>query len=99
MTNYTIQERIDSHRIDSHTPASTLSVSSDNATALTSAAIAGVLSNRVFLANSARAFSVTNQPGVFLALINGIAGFNSGTDALLHLSKYSLNAINPVTVL
>ena len=83
----------------SPTPGFTLSSSSGNATALTGPAIAAVLSNGVFPANSARAFTVTNQPGVFLALNNGIAGFNSGTDALLHLSNHSLNAANPLTVL
>jgi Ca2+-binding RTX toxin-like protein len=94
ITDYGSQDRI-----DSPTPAVSLNASSGNATTLTSAAIAAVLRNSVFPANSARAFTVTNQPGVFLALNNGIAGFNSGTDALLHLSNYSLNAANPVTVL
>ncbi len=58
-----------------------------------------MLSNSVFPINRARAFTVTNQPGVFLALNNGIAGFNRLTDTVLHLSNYSLNAANPVTVL
>ena len=83
----------------SPTPAVTLRASSGNATALTGTAIATVLSNSVFPANSARAFTVTNQPGVVLALNNGIAGFNRMTDTVLHLSNHSLNAANPVTVL
>ena len=83
----------------SPTPAVTLSASSGNTTALTGQALAAVLSNSVFPINRARAITVTNQPGVFLALNNGIAGFNRLTDMVLHRSNYSLNAVNQVTVL
>ena len=94
ITDYTSVDRI-----DSPTPAVSLSTSSGNATALTGVAIGAVLTTSVFPANTARAFTVTNQPGVFVALNNGTAGFNSGTDALLHLSNYNLAAGNTVTVL
>jgi Ca2+-binding RTX toxin-like protein len=94
VTDYTSQDRI-----DSPTPAINLSASSGNSVALTNAAIATVLSSAAFPANSARAFTVTGQSGVFVALNNATAGFSSATDALLHLSSFSLSATNPIIIL
>ena len=94
ITDYTSEDRI-----DSPTPASSISASSGNASALTSAAISALLNTTTFPANSAKAFTVQGQTGVFLALNNGTPGFNSTTDALIHLSNHTLNATNPVRVL
>jgi hypothetical protein len=86
--------------IDSPTPATTITSSSGIATALTSAAITSLLTSTLFPANSAKAFTVTGQTGVFLALNNATAGFSSTADAIVHLSSFSgLSSANPITVL
>jgi ELWxxDGT repeat protein len=79
--------------------AATLTTSSGNATSLSNSAIAAVLTSAAFPANSARAFTVTGQSGTFLALNNATAGFSSTTDAILHLSGYTIGVANPITVL
>ena len=75
-----------------------MTASSGNATSLTATAIQAVLTNGVFTANSARAFTVTGQTGTFLALNNGTAGFNASTDSLIHLTSYAISATNTVTM-
>ncbi|MCP9859613.1 MULTISPECIES: ELWxxDGT repeat protein [unclassified Cyanobium] len=79
--------------------AATLTNSSGNATSLSNSAIAAVLTSAAFPADSARAFTVTGQSGTFIALNNATAGFRSTTDAILHLSGYTIGALNPVTIL
>ncbi|MCP9902393.1 cadherin repeat domain-containing protein, partial [Cyanobium sp. Cruz CV13-4-11] len=79
--------------------AATLTNSSGNATSLSNSAIAAVLTSAAFPADSARAFTVTGQSGTFIALNNATAGFSSTTDAILHLSGYTIGALNPVTIL
>lgn len=76
----------------------TLSTSSGNATSLSNAAIAAVLTSVAFPANSARTFTVTGQSGTFIALNNATDGFSSTTDAVLHLTSYTIGALNPVTI-
>ena len=56
----------------------TLTASKGTATALTEAAIKLVLTNAAFAANTAAAFTVTGQSGTFIALNNGVAGFQIG---------------------
>jgi Ca2+-binding RTX toxin-like protein len=70
---------------------SSLDRSVGNAASLSTAAIAGVLSNQLFRANSAVAFTVTGQTGTFLAINNGIAGFQSAHDAIIHLQNYTIS--------
>jgi Ca2+-binding RTX toxin-like protein len=95
ITDYALGERIDA---PSTITATTLTASSGNATGLTAAAIQAVLTTGVFTANSARAFRVTGQTGTFIALNDGIAGFNAITDSLIHLSNYTISATNTVTL-
>ncbi len=52
----------------------------------------------VFTPNSARAFRVTGQTGTFIALNDGVAGFNASTDSILHLSSYTIGGTNTVTL-
>jgi len=95
ITEYTSIDQIDAPG----TIAATLTSTSGNATSLSSAAIAAVLTSAAFPANSARAFTVTGQSGTFIALNNSTAGFSSTTDAILHLSNYSIGVANAVTIL
>ena len=95
ITDYALGEQIDA---PSTIAATTLTASSGNATGLTAAAIQAVLTTGVFTANSARAFRVTGQTGTFIALNDGIAGFNAITDSLIHLSNYTISATNTVTL-
>jgi endoglucanase len=95
ITDYTLGEQID---VPVAIATSTLTASSGNATSLTATAIQAVLTNGVFTANSARTFTVTGQTGTFLALNDGISGFNASTDSLIHLSNYTISTPNPVTL-
>ena len=52
----------------------------------------------MFTPNSARAFRVTGQTGTFIALNDGVAGFNASTDSILHLSSYTIGGTNTVTL-
>jgi hypothetical protein len=41
---------------------------------------------------------VRGHSGTFLALNDGISGFNASTDSLIHLSNYTISTPNPVTL-
>ena len=77
----------------------TLTASKGTATALTEAAIQLVLTNAAFAANTAAAFKVTGQSGTFIALNNGVAGFQAASDAIIQLSGYNIAAAKPVVVI
>jgi Ca2+-binding RTX toxin-like protein len=74
-----------------------ITASSGNATSL--ATIGAVLTAAVFTANSARAFTVQNLNGTFLALNDGVAGFDSATDSVIQLTGFTLSAASPITVI
>jgi Ca2+-binding RTX toxin-like protein len=76
-----------------------LNASKGTATALTEAAIQLVLTNAAFAANTAAAFKVTGQSGTFIALNNGVAGFQAASDAIIQLSGYNIAAATPVVVI
>ncbi|MDY7048396.1 MAG: calcium-binding protein, partial [Microcystis panniformis WG22] len=76
-----------------------LTTSKGTATALTEAAIQLVLTNAAFAANTAAAFTVTGQSGTFIALNNGVAGFQAASDAIIQLSGYNIAAATPVVVI
>ncbi|MFM6628743.1 MAG: Calx-beta domain-containing protein, partial [Microcystis panniformis] len=80
-------------------PATTLTASKGTASALTEAAIKLVLTNAAFAANTAAAFKVTGQSGTFIALNNGVAGFQAASDAIIQLSGYNIAAATPVVVI
>ena len=77
----------------------TLTASKGTATALTEAAIQLVLTNAAFAANTAAAFTVTGQSGTFIALNNGVAGFQAASDAIIQLSGYNIAVATPVVVI
>ena len=77
----------------------TLTASKGTATALTEAAIQLVLTNAAFAANTAEAFKVTGQNGTFIALNNGVAGFQAASDAIIQLSDYDIAVATPVVVI
>ncbi|MFM6057896.1 MAG: bluetail domain-containing putative surface protein, partial [Microcystis aeruginosa] len=77
----------------------TLTASKGTASALTEAAIKLVLTNAAFAANTAAAFKVTGQSGTFIALNNGVAGFQAASDAIIQLSGYNIAAATPVVVI
>ena len=76
-----------------------LTASKGTATALTEAAIQLVLTNAAFAANTAAAFKVTGQSGTFIALNNGVAGFQAASDAIIQLSGYDIAVATPVVVI
>ena len=75
-----------------------LTASKGTATALTEAAIQAVLTATKFAANTAAAFKVTGQSGTFIALNNGVAGFQAASDAIIQLSGYNID-VAPVVVI
>jgi Ca2+-binding RTX toxin-like protein len=95
LTDYTLGDLIDAP--SSLTPV-TLTATSGNATSLSTAALQAVLTNTILTANSAQAFTVTGQTGTFIALNDGVAGFNASTDSILHLSSYTIGGTNTVTL-
>lgn len=95
ITDYALGEQLDA---PGTIAAVTLNGSSGNATSLSTAALQLVLTNTVFTANSARAFTVTGQTGTFIALNDGVAGFNAATDSILHLQNYSIGGTNTVAI-
>ncbi|MCA2722534.1 MAG: M10 family metallopeptidase C-terminal domain-containing protein, partial [Microcystis sp. M176S2] len=83
----------------------TLTASKGTATALTQAAIQLVLTNAAFAANTAAAFRLdpVANPNfandTFIALNNGVAGFQAASDAIIQLSGYKIAAATPVVVI
>lgn len=69
------------------------------ATALNATAISTSLCGTGFAAHTAQAFSVSgNSCGCFLSLNDGVAGFQSGADAIIVLQGFTTNVGNPITV-
>jgi Ca2+-binding RTX toxin-like protein len=95
ITDYALGEQLDA---PGAIAATTLNVASGTAANLTAAAIQAVLTSGVLTANSARAFTVTGQTGTFIALNDGVAGFNASTDSILHLSSYTIGGTNTVAI-
>jgi len=93
ITDYSIGDQIDAA---SSIVAATLTTSVGNAASLSAAAISTVLTNGVFTANSANAFTVTSLAGTFIAFNDAVAGFNSANDSLLFLQNYTLGSVSIV---
>ncbi|WP_221275442.1 S8 family serine peptidase [Microcystis aeruginosa] len=79
--------------------AITLTASKGQALNLSEAAIQAVLTATKFAANTAAAFTVTGQSGTFIALNNGVAGFQAASDAIIQLSGYNIAVATPVLVI
>lgn len=76
-----------------------LIASTGKATAFNEGAISSVLTNTTFLANNAAAFTVEGLTGTFLALNDGRDGFQADSDALIHLSKYTIGSTTPISII
>jgi Ca2+-binding RTX toxin-like protein len=76
-----------------------LIASTGKASAFTEGAIGSVLSNTTFVANNAAAFTVEGLRGTFLALNDGRDGFQAESDALIHLSNYTIGSKTPISVI
>jgi len=82
----------------------TLTASKGTASSLTEAAIQLVLTNAAFAANTAEAFTLDPLANpnyandTFIALNNGVAGFQAANDAIIQLSGYKI-AVAPVLVI
>jgi hypothetical protein len=87
----------DSINAPSSIAAINLTTSKGTAIALTQAAIQSVLTS--FVSNTAAAFKVTGQSGTFIALNDGVAGFQSATDAVIQLAGYNISATTPVAII
>ena len=94
--SYATSDRINA---PSFVAGATLRAPVGNATSLSAAAISAVLNSGVFTANSAQAFTATGASGTFIALNNGIAGFNSATDSIIHLEGFNIGLTNPVVII
>jgi len=76
-----------------------LIASTGKATAFNEGAIGSVLSNTTFFANNAAAFTIEGLTGTFLALNDGRDGFQADSDALIHLSKYTIGSTTPISII
>jgi Ca2+-binding RTX toxin-like protein len=76
-----------------------LIASTGKATSFNEGAISSVLTNTTFLANNAAAFTVEGLTGTFLALNDGRDGFQADSDALIHLSKYTIGSTTPISII
>jgi Ca2+-binding RTX toxin-like protein len=91
ITDYTSGEIINAPGAIGNT---SLTTSVGNASSLGTADIATVLTNSIFTANSARAFTITGQSGsIFIALNDSTPGFNAATDAIIQLQNYTLGSV------
>ena len=95
ITDYALGEQLDA---PNSITAVSLNGYSGTAADLNAAAIQTVLTSALFTPNSALAFRVTGQNGTFIALNNGLAGFNADTDSIIHLQNYSISTTNTVTL-
>ncbi|MFN9624551.1 MAG: ELWxxDGT repeat protein, partial [Cyanobacteriota bacterium] len=86
-------------RLMAPVPGTTLTAVAGEATELSAAAIGEVLTAAVFTPNSAQAFTVAGQSGVYIGFNDGVAGFDESSDGLLHLSSYTISALDPVVIL
>ena len=66
---------------------------------LTPTAIASLLSESSFAANSVAAFTVSGIGGTFVAMNDGRAGFQADSDAIIHLQNYTISSQNFVDFL
>jgi len=82
-----------------------LTASKGTASSLTEAAIQLVLTNAAFAANTAEAFTLDPLANpnyandTFIALNNGVAGFQAASDAIIQLSDYDIAVATPVVVI
>jgi Ca2+-binding RTX toxin-like protein len=76
-----------------------LIASKGKVTALNGSAIGSVLTNTTFVANNAAAFTVEGLTGTFLALNDGRDGFQTESDALIHLSNYTIGSKTPISII
>ena len=81
--------KIGTDRIDGPTAVSAANLRELGAAALTQGAIGNVLTAGTFAANGAATFSVGSR--TFLALNDGTAGFQAGTDAVIELTGFTGN--------
>jgi len=73
--------------------------STGKASALNEGAIGSVLTNTTFFANNAAAFTVEGLSGSFLALNDSRDGFQADSDALIHLSNYTIGSTTPISII
>jgi Ca2+-binding RTX toxin-like protein len=66
--------------------------------ALTQSRIGGLLTISSFAPSTVEVFTVSGMSGVFAAINDGNAGYQSGADAIIHLPNYSVSSMNPVII-
>jgi len=76
-----------------------LIASTGKVSALNADNVGSLLTNITFLANNAAAFTVEGLTGTFLALNDGRDGFQADSDALIHLSKYTIGSTTPISII
>ncbi|MCP9878050.1 bluetail domain-containing putative surface protein, partial [Cyanobium sp. A2C-AMD] len=76
-----------------------LIASAGKASAFTEVAIGSLLTNTSFISNNAAAFTVEGLRGTFLALNDGRDGFQTDSDALIHLSNYTIGSKTPISII
>jgi alpha-tubulin suppressor-like RCC1 family protein len=95
ITNF---EASDHLQVGGRSYRSWLTTSSGTAAGLDPSQLAAVLP-AAWSANSARAFKVSGFDGTFVALNDGLAGFQSDQDAILFFSSYNPSANTPIVIL
>ena len=96
ITDYKGRDRI---FVPSSLESATIDTSIGNATSLTAAAIAGVLSTTAFAANRACAFTATGYAGTFLAFNDGRAGYQASTDSVIFLRGFAFSSTSYVDLI
>ena len=90
-------ESIDGLQIGGRFNNITLTASVGNAASLDR--LSTLLTSTRLPANTARAFTVTDYSGTFVAFNDGTAGFNSVNDGVVLLHDYTISTSNPISVI
>jgi Ca2+-binding RTX toxin-like protein len=75
-----------------------LNLSIGTTAGLSAAQVGSILNPFSFATSSSVAFTAIGFSGTFIAFNDAIAGFNSATDAIVHLIAYNINNTNVVTI-
>ncbi|MEB3156682.1 MAG: bluetail domain-containing putative surface protein [Cyanobacteriota bacterium] len=86
--------------LDRPGPGTLLEASIGSVASLTASLLTNLLTPATFPANSTVAFTVTGQPGTFVAFDAGTAGFDASVDSVVHLANHTIiSATNTIVVI
>ena len=96
ITDYAAGEKLD---VTFNFASRDLIASAGSIAVLGATQISALLISSRFLANTAAAFTAQGFSGTFVALNDGVSGFQAENDGLIHLSNYSIGASNSVSII